>query len=599
MSWLDSAYFQVKFIIKLAEIEKYKLFLKENKQDFDKCQKGYLYLIETSINSLINSIEFLIEDQKLYKLIQWGDITTEQLIKEVKIKNKDIQFIHNLEGLRDKLKSIRFDKSKKDPAEYLILLINKCEEVLDYYLKNLRYTVVDKNKEKEDLFLLFNILNKQNYIEGELNFDIENHEKEVKVVSYYPAGSWYYLMNSKTYSAYHLQNPKIKQYEKEYVNGYKFGLAFFYKSINITKPFLNILINSKSWEDIHHVCAMIADRLLKDKSTKFIGESIFNLEYRMKSKTIGLKKITEPKQLIYVLGNRGIKVQNQDKSDNPFERHFSSEPILYSLIKSNINTEDKTEVIEFSVKNKNGDKKYSYAVYVFYGGIIWNGSYWLLFKDIAIENKFEKKSDIKFLIRETIKKFKSSFEFQKYEVDEKVFERYIRENDYDYRRDIKESNRIKDSNSLLNELITFYYHLKNLNKKIIRLDWGVELSKNNNEIDSLIVTEDEVIITQAKISLNKPVKKIKSHFLSINKLLPEYLANKNIIMNDKKIRNVLFLFRKELFPEQQQELENAKNEFEVVFFEDVIEKNKEFIPERLVNKIYSCMKVEWEYEEEY
>lgn len=593
MSWLDSAYFQGKFIIKLANIDNFKSFLAEEKVEYQNSLKGYLYLIETSVNTLIHSIEFLIQDQKLYDLVHWGDITSKQIIKEVKIKSKDVQFINGLESLRDKLKEIRIGKSKKEPKEYLIILTKKCEDITSYYLKNLKYEINKTNQSKEDLFFLFDLLNNQNHFEGDVKFNVGNEVQESTVIPLYPAGSWYYQMSGKTSSDNHLQNPTIKQYEKEYVNGYKLGLIFIYKYISITKEFLEKLRNSENWEGIHHVGARIADKLFEDKSTQFIGNKIFDVKYDMRFKKNDLKNIKDPKQLIYVFGNRGVKVHNYDTSYNPFENHFAAEPILYSLIKSNINSEDKTEIIEFIVKDKYGERKYSYAVYVFYAGTIWNGSYWLLFKDIAIENDWETESDTKMFIRGIIKRFKSSFKYQKYEVDEKIFERYIRENDNEYSKKIKEYNIIKNSNSLLIELIAVYYHLKYANKKILWLDWGFELEKNHTEVDSLIVLEDEIIITQAKYSLNKPLSKISEHFQNIENLLPSYLKKKNINTQGKKIRNTLFLFSKELSEEQLREVDNFKGKFEIIFLEDFIEGNKEFMEEKLLNKIYDCVYPDW------
>lgn len=579
---LDSLYFQCKIIGQLCDYNKLKNFLTANKINFDKVAKGYFYLIEISMNHLINCIEWEIKDEKLYQLIHWGGILLKDIPDKIKKNNQDLKFIIQLEELRNGLKNIRMNGSG-DFDKNLIGIAKLSNSISEYYLKTLKYKINSENKANEDNFFIFELINKQNHIKVDADFDFET-KKFKRETGLYPFCSWYYLITNEIYSAYHLHNKAIIKDNKIYLNGYSTGLSFIYSQAGLNKNLVNMILKSSSWGDLNRKGSILYNEIIEKKKLNLIGKDIFEEKNFWKLKKFNKKTISDKKELSFVLENRPIKVAGVDE-------RFDL-PLIYSILLGKTQLNDKTQVIEFLVNDKNGDKRFHYAIYMFQGTSLSNGSYWYLLKDVAIENDWEPFSNEKAQVMGVINAYKNSFSFCKYRISEELLENYLVEKDPNYRDMVFIKTRLKDSNSLLVELLSLYLQVKE-NSNILDINWGVETSgKNKTDIDGLLISKDKKIkIIQAQTTFYKNEKELENHFNKCVNHLKYYLKKKRLgKVKDYIIKKeVLVLFDSEGYnlKKDKKKIDYLKNKnIEVRFLESEINRNPNLLEKPVKNKIF-------------
>ena len=575
MSWLDSLYLHERILKILLNKESFEGFVSQKKVE-GHFLKGYYYLIEVTINAFINCIESLIKDEQVYDLIHYQNISLSDIPKEVRNESKELYFIKKLEEIRNKISKIR-KQENSNQGEIFNELNEVIKEIYSYFLKD----KTKKNSEKENLYLLNELLNKQNYIEDDFNLNI----KEKEPTPIYPACNYYNLGYGNIHSEYHLQNPEIKKYNKEYLKGYALGLGFIYSSLRIVpKELIDKLINVKSWTELHYVGVRIYDSILRDKKLNFITEPLFEDNMEIFPRKLN-KKIIDEKDLKFLFKKRDVLLIEQLYEGHP----TFMVPTFLSLVQGRKIFEEKLEIIELKTKEKNGDIWYSYAVFVFYGGALWNGSYWILFKDIALEREDGYKSDGKRILENLLKD--DEYIVHRHEINRKVFDKFLREIDFNYQKKQNLKNLLKNSNSLLVELLSLYCWFKLKNENIFSFEWGVEIkdrrkNKNLTEADLIIYTEKEAVIIQAKINLYKEADELIEHFMKVEEFLKKKRKEK---IKDKQIRRELFVFFEDEFNQKDKIKKLKENSINIIFLEEILEENPQLIEKNVYEKLTKCI----------
>jgi hypothetical protein len=390
-------------------------------------------------------------------------------------------------------------------------------------------------------------------------------------------------MTPKTIADYEFQNKEIIKNNSKYLKGYCLGLSFVYSISGINKKIVDMILKSSSWKDLHRKGSIIYKEEIEKKNLSLIGEDIFEEQLNFKLKKFSKKVISDKKELAYVLENRSIKVAGVD------ERYDL--PLIYSILLGKTKLSDQTQVIEFLIVDKEGDKKYHYAIYMFQGTSMSNGSYWYLLKDVAIENDWEPFSSEKAQVTSVINRNPDSFSFSKYKIKEELLEDYIKEKDPNYRDSVNLKNRLKDSNSLLIELIGIYLGIRN-NKDSINIMWGIETNnKSKTDIDGLIIFKDKIKIIQAQSTFYKDEKKLEEHFKKCVDYLQIYLKKVKLgkIKDYKLEKEVFVLFNSDPFnsKEDKKKIKYLKqNNINVVFLESEIKKNPLLLEKTVRDKVF-------------
>jgi len=569
MSWLDSLYFQGKMLKLLTKKEDVDSFLRDKKIS-KKYLRGYLYLIEVTINALINCIEFLIPSEKIYDLIHYQNITLKDIPKKYRDSSQELNFIISLEKIRREIAELR-NSGDNNINEKLKNLDKLVKEILTYFLSEKRVKINNQNKEKENLYFIVELTNKQNYIET----DFDLFEDQQEPVPIYPACNYYNLGYQEIYDEYHLQNPKIKKFNEEYINGYSLGLAFLYNNLEVVpESLINKLLGCRNWNDLHKIGSNIYDETIRNKNVNIIGNSIY--EEITTLENIKLQKLEiDEKDLRYLFRDRRIFIIE------PKERGYPTElvPFFISLVSGIKSFDDKPELIELKVK-KNDEFWYSYAVFIPYGETLWNGSYWVLFKEIAFE-RGDYKTDGKVLIDNFFNQ--NNLIVQKYSANQKILEKYCSELDPNYQINRKLRTMLKDSNSLLVELLALFYITKQFKEKIIDVEWGVDVK--DTEADLIVYFDKQVLIIQAQTNLNKSAEELIDHFKKVEEFLKKNKADK---IENKKIEKIAFTYFKDSCEEKTiKKLE--KNAIKLVLFEEFINSGKEILNEQIKKRLSSCL----------
>ncbi len=606
MSWLDSLYLNKKILERLAEIDKVKKFIYElNSQELS--LRGYIFLIEISINSFIHSTEFLFNSDEFYNLIHWGDIEEkrEEMRKLLEEKSKEISFISKLEKIRKKFTSLRFasiiDESfLKNLLKELLL---QTEEINSFYFSNLEFKENLKGKENarnKMASLVFSVLN---YVESD--FGLGKIPEEAKITPLFIAGSYYTIMPFNLRKNYHLQNKKIS--ELEYVKGYSQGLTWIYGSLGVDKTLLKKLIDSKGWEDIHHSGARIIESY--NKGYNSLNEDMYEIINGKTEIRIENKEIKTIGELRYALRDRNIKTLE--------ELHNGDYPVRRSLLRIfteglllNSDEESKAEIIEFQTKRNDGEEtRYSYALFLPVGTGIWNASQWILFDDISVENSWEPKCYFRDFYLKRINSYHKIVNFKEYVVDEKCLIEYRKRKDTNYYRMLEDYKQLENSHSLLVELIGFFYFMKK-EKNIIDFGWHIDpTNKYETDLDAFFVTDTKKVIIQSKkslkitnplfeldseiiekedfnleehLNLEEDCKEILFHFKKAIELLPRKYSS-------QKIEKKLFVFEnyQEDWIKEKLKIYLKDKGIDLIYF-DEIESEKEIFPKDLINKLNSA-----------
>jgi len=564
MSWLDSLYFQGKILELLTKKEDFDNFLIDKKIS-KKYLRGYLYLIEVTINALIECIESLIPNDNVYDLINYQNITLKDIPKKYRDSSQELNFIRRLEKIRKEIAKLRNsgDNNINEKLNNLDKLVN---EISNYFLSEKRVKINNKNKEKENLYFIVELTNKQNYIKTVL---LKDQQEPVPI---YPVCNYYNLGYKKIHEEYNLQNPKIKKFNKEYIAGYCLGLAFLYNRLEVVpKHLINKLLTCRNWNDLHNIGSNIYNKIIKNENLNIIGSSIYEDMKTSENRKLQKLEIDET-DLKYLFRDRRIFIIE------PKEKYYPNEffPLFISLVFGIKSSSGKPEVVELKVK-ENDKFWYSYAVFIYYGCLFANASYWVLFKDMAFEEgnyKTDEKKQIDNFFN------KNNLTFHKYSVDQKILEKYCSEHDPNYGINRKLKTMLKWSNSLLVELLALFYITKQFKEKIIDIEWEVDVK--DTEADLIVYFDKKVLIIQAQTNLYKSSEELINHFEKVKEFLKKNKADK---IENKTIEKIAFTYFKDSCEEKTiKKLE--KNAIKLVSFEDL---NLKGLDEQIKNKLSSCL----------
>ena len=630
MGWLDNLYCDRKILERLASLDHFKNFAIEKTGKVSDL-RGYLFLVEITINSIINDTEFLI-DGDLYNILHWGepDERREEVREILKGNNKEIVFIRELEKLRGELTKLRMNNlNEEELGEVFDKILTKVNEVNDFYFKKIKYKVNPEGKTGENWHIVNNLFCIKNYVES--SFDLIDEEGESEIRPLFIPGSHYTAMTSQTNKNYHLQNPKIK--EDDYVPSYSLGLAWLYSQYISNDKLINNMINSKKWEEMHHNGARLNEFFEEDfkKKNQIKGwvPDIFKENYSNKSqKQIKKKTLDDIGELRLVLRDREVRtIEELHDGDYPVIRSIM-EIIIHGLSFYS-NTNNKMEIVELKTEYNGGEEvKYSYAIFLPVGNGLWNASEWLFFNEISVENSWETVCDFKERLYIIIKARKEKINLKSYTVRREDIIRYRKRHDIAFRRRLGEIEQMKTSEGLLVELLAFFYYLKNNKNKPDDFGWHVDpTNKNKTDLDAFFICDSNAEIIQAKKSLNisnpridapmeeiekedfDPVKHLK--FNEDLKEIYEHFDKAEKILLDKAekeskslavIKKKLFVFEKGfededwLLNELKKEL--SKKDIELIYF-DEIEKDRAIFSKDLIDKINTAFdRIVFEDEEE-
>ena len=566
---LECEHFFLKTILNIKEFEKY---LKTNNVKSGEYEKGYYLLIELGINNLIHAIEDLISDD-LSELINWNwNITSKSFGKNIKTESKDIDFIKGLESFRNKIENKRLSKSKSDINATLRHLINMIDKIKEYYFNNIKYTK-NKNIKKQEI-ILFLIANSKPHLKS--GYDEKSDSFEFSS----PADYFYNLLPMSDREKYSFDNDEIKSNRKKYIKGFAITLSYIFEN-KVDSNLLNSFKLSNSWREIHLLGCRIRDEIVMKSGINPIM-SIYEVDYSYKNKNY-IKKISSENDLKILLRNREIILQNIDYINESSVRNGYDEtfPILFRLVLYSLRINEKAEIIEFKYNISEVDYTHSYLIYIGFGTSLANSSYWLLFKDTALSAKDGYKSNGKMQMDILLEEYKEKFNYKSYSIEPKLFNNYLSKHCTNYVKKVMLENSLKESNSMLNELIHLYVSLKMMNQKVIHIDWGHKFE--NGEIDSLIVTEKEIQIIQSK-TRNTEIKSVKKHFNNVIRYLPKYFKRNNLNFNNKKIIKKVFSFEISLLSEEEVS-QLVKDDIQILNLREIIEKNKNILDDYQYDKL--------------
>jgi hypothetical protein len=533
-------------------------------------------LIELTINNLIHSMECLISDD-LDELISWsGNLTSKHLDKNIKNKSKDIDFIKGLEGFRKKIEDKRLNKSKSDLDNIINNFLKKIKEIQKYYFDNTKYKK-NKGVKKENVFL-FLIANSKPYLDGD--YDLKTDKFEYSG----PKDYFYNMLPFEDYEKYSFYTEEVKNNVSNYIKGFAITIAYLFEN-KVDNKLLKSFKDASTWGEIHHLGCRIRDYVIAELDFEF-GKDIYDVDYSISHKNY-IEKITSERDLKVLLRNRDIMLQNIDYINESSVKHGYDEtfPIFFQLVLFSLMRNEKTEIIEFKYNTSKVDYVHSYLIYIYQGTSLSNGSYWFLFKDTALSAKDGYRSNGKMRMDILLEQHKDKFNYLEYSIEPKIFHNYLSKHCRNYVKKVMLENSLKDSNSMLNELIHLYINIKTIKDKIIHIDWGHEFDKG--EIDSLIVTENEIYIIQSKTNYTD-IKTVKKHFNDVIKYLPKYCKERKLGMNDKTIIKELFFFERPYLDDEELAKLN-ECEITVLFLDDIVEKNKNILNEKQYDKIYRIM----------
>lgn len=616
MGWLDNLYCDKKIIERLADFDNFKNFVIEKTGGVPDL-KGYLFLAEITINSIINDTEFLI-DGDLYNILHWGepDERRDEVREILKGNNKEIVFIRELEELRGELAKLRMNNINEDELKKAFnKILSKVNEVNDFYFKKIKYKINPKGKSGENWHIVNNLFCIKNYVES--SFDLVDEEGESEIKPLFIPGSHYTAMTSQTSKNYHLQNPKTN--EEVYVPSYSLGLAWLYSEYISNELLISNMIGSKKWEEMHHNGARLNEYFESEFKKKHNVEGwvpdIFKENYSCKTqKQIKKNTLDNIGELRVILRDREVRtIDELHEGDYTVVRSIM-ELLLHGLSFYS-DSKNKMEIVELKTEYNNGEEiKYSYAIFLPVGGGLWNASEWLFFDEISVENSWEKTCYFKEKLYLIMKARKEKVNFKSYTIKKEDIIRYRKRHDIAFRRRLGEIEQMKTSEGLLVELFAFFYYLKKNKNKIDDFGWHVDPTNNNKtDLDAYFITDSNAEIIQAKKSLNitnprldapmeeiekedfdpmkhlkfeEDLKEIYEHFDKAEKILLDKAKNesKNINLIEKK----LFVFEKGfedegwLLKELKKELK--KKGIELIYFEEV-EKDREIFSKDLIDKI--------------
>jgi len=377
------------------------------------------------------------------------------------------------------------------------------------------------------------ILNSYNYIEADTLF-VDRKEW----VPVWPGSPFFYQMPQDMLKNYHLQNPRIKSKEKEYLKGFSMSLLYLYSKLipDQINKFKKDMLNVKTWLELH----AIGDKIRKITGYEPLVK-LFKMCRKMKRKAFKKRVIKSLKELKMIFRGRDIRViTDRFSGDYPntwalFLHVFFGAVGMYKL-----GRRTKPEIIEFKQIYNNGDWiEYSYAIYIPVGGMLWDSSHWIIFDKLCVESLFEPSCYFKCFIDNITKIFRNDIYLSRYEIEGDLLKRYIEKNDRELKRKKLKMEQFKTCKGLLGEFLAGLYLIKEKGvANLVRLDFHKSL--RTTDIDVIGETEDTIIIFQVKTNLSfnpEEHKKILENFRK---------AIRSIDIKNKKVRKILFVLNEQV-----------------------------------------------------
>lgn len=568
----DLLYYDSWIINRLCELDSIKKFLEKFKIDLKDIYHGYLYLLELAIMNVVNHIEDLVNDENIFELIHWGNVSTrDKKLMGLLEGHPEIKSILSLLAIRKQLSSIRF-KEMYDEKK-IIIQLNNLKDVLDKLKEFLttEYAIskVDVNEERERMLILNWILNNYNYIE--VSFEVST-EGEESLSPLWPGLPYFYSISDNLQKNYCLQHPKIKSRERNYLRGFLLSLLYLYKNLvprQINK-FEKDMLNVENWTELHELGIRIYNEIIKSHET-FL--KLFNIAQNPKRTTLKKDKIENYEELKLVLRGRKVRVITSRFSGDYLNTQTLFLHVLFGAIEMyRFDLRNKPEIIEF--KQIYGDVnrvEYSYAIYIPIPGVLWNASYWLVFDRLCTESNCEAYD----IFSRYLKMFKEKgvLYFHRYKIRGDLFRKYIENNDFETKTRKSHEEKLKVCKGLLGEFLAGFYLLKKENiSEIVGLDFHRKLK--GTDVDVIGETKSHIIIVQVKPNLTLSHTKRRNILDHFDKVL------KDVDTNGKKVKKILFILNSNIPETEIDELwkDEKISEKGVITYQDV-EKEKHKIIE--------------------
>ena len=558
---------------------------------------GVSYFFELLIIDTIDHLTSLSSNSNTSDIVEWSESSFgEKAIRELSKKDTAIRFCFDLNKQRKSFVPFRIQKDRPNVKRFKVeiaKLFDKIKEIDDFVFKELKITKLFSGN--QDLYPALNwFICKFNYIERNYPGDIPFHN----------------LMTDNTRKNYHLQNPVIKKYAAEYIQGYCLILKIFYKNALSPKIYAEVkrsLLKIRSWDDIHEF------RTLPDSENyrRNVLQPLFKINNGLKTDSLlDNNQITTEYQLDIIfrrINRLRFKLNRSYYGDFGYDNinHF-----LYVLVGARSIQKGKIEVVEFREILNKGDYEYSYMIFMPLSGMVSDGSYWMFFDKLAVSRGRGYKSGGKFMIDGYIKELKKTgrYNFLKYDIKRDLLKEYVNKRDH---LEVKFSNlseRLKDSKGLIAEFLA-YLHVAKLKNAVLK---EIRKDVKNTDIDVVAENNDTVFIIQSKTTF--PIKKS-----SVNGIIEYFNKIKNSINTEKKISKILHLIFENTDPDEEEGYffekntsvltvneilsqknkilgKLKKNDIEVLYYKDLRKKLKGKTYEKLISTIDNLFKYPHSYE---
>lgn len=570
----DVFYFNYKIVSQLTDLNKIKSSFQNVKSNFDNEYQGFLYFLEIVIIHTTYHLELLIGDKDLFDRIRWGNNTLEDPdFKKLLETNPEASFIVRLHSVRRKCSKNREKYDEKQLQETLSEL-NKLFLEIDLSLKNFHIIKRKKNSKTRENFVIFDhIVRNFNWfrfgpIRPEDTFDID------KEVPLHPGDILTYLMSDKQRSNYFLQDPRIERDNSHYFKGYKITLLILYTHFFPEREdyFSELFHATSDWKGLQTCYSQIMDE--------------FNLRFDMDRQLYDLKEIaiqnSESKKQIFTLEELRKELRNREiRCFKDFYKDFNL--ITHYLFGADrladCGLRSKLEIIQFDIiDSKESEKLTYYAIFNPMGGGLWDGSYWIFFKNPYGYGDPDEMKPIIDLLSDISSQ---PFDIKKIKISEKLIKDYYKRKDEIGQEKNRNQEIIKSSRGLLGEFLTLFYLIKRVGEEnIVNIECHNNIQKT--DIDVLIETKDSILIAQVKSFFYfNPAEndKIREHFRLINDNYKQ--RNKQIltflVFMDYEIHDseIVYLFEEKLKVTNEleitnQDIENQREKITQEFSRDKI-----------------------------
>jgi hypothetical protein len=318
-------------------------------------------------------------------------------------------------------------------------------------------------------------------------------------------------MSDKQRFSYFLQDPRIEKNNSQYFKGYKDTLLILYSHFVPEKKeyFRGRFSSISDWKDLQECYSQIMDEF---NLRSDIDRQLFELKEIVIQNSDSKKQILTLEELRNALRNREIRCFKDFYKDFNLVTHY-----LFGAVKlADSGLRSKLEIIQFDIiDSKKYEKLIYFAIFNPLGGGMWDGSYWIFFKN---PYGYGDPDEMKPFVDILSKISPQSFHLKKIKISEKLIKEYYKHKDEIGQEENRNHEIIKSSRGLLGEFLTLYFLIKQLGEgNIVNIECHSSIQKT--DIDVLIETKDSILIAQVKSFFYfNPTEndKIREHFKSIN-----------------------------------------------------------------------------------